>query len=83
MTSARPPAPAIYKFRYSGTLTIDPGQPATAGVLPNASTLPAACAADFPCAENQIWSGNLSFPNLRNGSYREWSVLRVVSNGTP
>jgi len=62
--------------------TIDPGQPATAGVLPNASTLPAACGNDFPCAENQIWSGNLSFPNLRNGSYRAWSILRVVSNGT-
>jgi len=63
--------------------TIDPGQPNTPGVLPNASNLPASCAADFPCAENVIWSGNLSFPNLRNGSYRAWSVLRVISNGTP
>jgi hypothetical protein len=25
----------------------------------------------------------LSFPNLRNGSYRAWSTLRIVSNGTP
>ena len=25
----------------------------------------------------------MSFPNLRNGSYRAWSTLRVVSNGTP
>ena len=24
----------------------------------------------------------MSFPNLRNGSYRAWSVLRIVSNGT-
>jgi hypothetical protein len=63
--------------------TLDPGQPSNPGNLPNATTLPAACAADFPCAENKIWSGNLSFPNLRNGSYRSWSVLRVVGNGTP
>jgi hypothetical protein len=61
---------------------IDPGQPATAGVLPNASTLPAACANDFPCSEDKIWSGHLSFPNLRNGSYRSWSVVRLVSNGS-
>jgi hypothetical protein len=62
--------------------TIDPGQPATAGVLPAAANLPASCSNNFPCAENQIWSGNLSFPNLRNGSYRAWSILRIVSDGT-
>lgn len=66
--------------RYGST--IDPGQPATAGTLPAAANLPAVCAGDFPCAEKQIWSGNLSFPNLRNGSYRAWSVLRLVSDGT-
>jgi hypothetical protein len=65
--------------RYGST--IDPGQPATAGTLPAAANLPAACAGDFPCAEKLIWSGNLSFPNLRNGSYRAWSVLRLVSDG--
>jgi hypothetical protein len=48
---------------------------------PHSATLPAACAGAFPCAEGKIWSGNLSFPNLRNGSYRAWSTLRVVSNG--
>ncbi len=68
-------------FHKYGT-TIDPGQPAIAGALPSATTLPAACAGNFPCAEKLIWSGNLSFPNLRNGSYRAWSVLRIVSNGT-
>jgi hypothetical protein len=68
-------------FHKYGT-TIDPGQPAIAGALPGAANLPASCAADFPCAENVIWSGNLSFPNLRNGSYRAWSTLRIVSNGT-
>lgn len=71
-------------FHKYGT-TIDPGQPSTAGVLPASTNLPATCAGgagSFPCAEDKIWSGNLSFPNLRNGSYRAWSVLRVVSNGT-
>jgi hypothetical protein len=67
-------------FHKYGT-TIDPGQPTIKGALPSASTLPAACAGAFPCAESKIWSGNLSFPNLRNGSYRAWSTLRVVSNG--
>jgi hypothetical protein len=68
-------------FHEYGT-TIDPGQPSIHGALPSAATLPAACAGAFPCAESKIWSGNLSFPNLRNGSYRAWSTLRIVSNGT-
>jgi hypothetical protein len=68
-------------FHKYGT-TIDPGQPAIAGALPSSSTLPATCAGNFPCAESKIWSGNLSFPNLRNGSYRAWSVLRLVSTGS-
>lgn len=63
--------------------TIDPGQPAIAGALPSAADLASTtCAGAFPCAEGKIWSGNLSFPNLRNGSYRAWSVLRLVSSGT-
>jgi hypothetical protein len=61
--------------------TIDPGQPSTPGVLPAAANLPASCSGSFPCPEGNIWSGHLSFPNLRNGSYRAWSVLRVVSSG--
>lgn len=71
-------------FHKYGT-HIDPGQPTIVGALPGSANLPATCAGgagSFPCAENKIWSGNLSFPNLRNGSYRAWSVLRVVSNGT-
>jgi hypothetical protein len=68
-------------FHKYGT-TIDPGQPSIAGALPSSATLPAACAGAFPCAESLIWKGNLSFPNLRNGSYRAWSTLRLVSNGT-
>jgi hypothetical protein len=66
--------------RYGST--IDPGQPATAGTLPSSANLPASCSGAFPCAEGKIWSGNLSFPNVRNGSYRAWSILRIVSNGT-
>lgn len=68
--------------RYGST--IDPGQPATAGTLPASANLPATCAGgagSFPCAESKIWSGNLSFPNLRAGQYRAWSILRLVSNG--
>ena len=68
-------------FHKYGT-KIDPGQPAIAGALPSNATLPTSCAGDFPCAESKIWSGNLSFPNLRNGSYRAWSTLRIVSNAT-
>jgi hypothetical protein len=62
--------------------TLDPGQPATAGVLPAAANLPASCLGAFPCSEHSIWKGGFSFPNLRNGVYRAWSTLRVVSNGT-
>jgi len=62
---------------------LDPGQPA-GGQLPGTADLPAACgtAGTFPCAENVIWKNGFSFPNLRNGTYRAWSLLRLVSNGT-
>jgi len=71
---------------YTGNL--DPGQPTQAaqGGLP-AGTLPAntPCgtgSAAFPCDEAQIWSNGFSFPNLRNGTYRSWSLLRLVATGT-
>jgi hypothetical protein len=32
----------------------------------------------FPVADQ---AGGLSFPNLRNGTYSAWSVLRIVSTG--
>lgn len=63
----------------------DPGQPATTsnpGMIPGAANLPASCSSSFPCPENQIWAGGLSFPNVRNGSYPAWSFERLVSNGT-
>jgi hypothetical protein len=68
-------------FHKQGT-NLDPGQSPIKGALPSNATLPASCGGNFPCAESKIWSGNLSFPNLRNGSYRAWSTLRLVSNGT-
>ena len=69
-------------FASYGT-TIDPGQPATAGVLPAEANLPATCPTGFPCDEAKIWKNGFSFPNLRNGTYRAWSLLRLVSTGTP
>jgi len=64
----------------------DPGQPTTAGAIPGPSSLPSACAGTFPCTEQQIWAADralgslaLSFPNLRNGAYPAWSLLRLVA----
>jgi hypothetical protein len=65
---------------YGAGGNVDPGQPAGAGVIPAAANTP--CGA-FPCPESKIWVGQLSFPNLRSGAYRAWSLLRVVSAGTP
>jgi hypothetical protein len=51
------------------------------GALPNATTdLPAACAGAFPCSETNIWKGKMSFPNVRNGSYRQWIMVRVIGS---
>jgi len=69
---------------YGAGQSIDPGQPSGEGVLPAQANLPAPCQpSGFPCAENQIWGNGFSFPNLRNGTYRSWSLLRLVSTGTP
>jgi hypothetical protein len=62
---------------------IDPGQPAVAGELPAAANLPASCGGAFPCHESAIWKNGFSLPNVRNGTYRAWSLLRLVSTGTP
>ena len=64
---------------YSGG---DPGEPGN-GTIPGAANLPSSCDHAFPCPESDIWTGALSFPNLRNGTYPAWSTLRLVSNGTP
>jgi hypothetical protein len=59
----------------------DPGEPG-GGTIPGVANLPASCAGAFPCPESAIWTGHQSFPHLRDGSYRAWSTLRLVSNGT-
>lgn len=61
--------------------TYDPGEAANPGNLPGVADLPAACAGGFPCTEAQIWKGGESFPNLRNGSYRQWAMIRLVGDG--
>jgi hypothetical protein len=58
----------------------DPGEPGH-GTLPGPANLPASCAHNFPCPESKIWKGGLSFPHVRDGKYRAWSLLRLVSNG--
>lgn len=61
----------------------DPGQPVAGnGILPGAANLPATCGGAFPCPEKNIWFLGLSFPNVRSGLYRAWSLLRLVSDGT-
>ncbi len=64
---------------YSGG---DPGQPG-GGTVPGAANLPAACdvsgVPSFPCPEKDIWAGGLSFPNVRNGTYGAWSIVRLVA----
>jgi hypothetical protein len=73
---------ASYGPQASTGAGFDPGQPAGAGVIPGAANLPASCSGAFPCPENEIWAGGLSFPNVRNGTYAAWSLLRLVSNGS-
>jgi hypothetical protein len=74
---------ASYGPQSSTGAGYDPGQPATAGTVPGSANLPASCSTSFPCPEKDIWAGGLSFPNVRNGTYPAWSLLRIVSNGTP
>src|SRR5262249_44501677 len=61
--------------------SLDPGQPATDGVLPLNTPCGSGTLA-FPCSETKIWAGKFSFPNLRNGLYRAWSVLRIVTDAS-
>jgi hypothetical protein len=86
----------VYPDGGGSTHVSDPGEAnAFVGELPSAADLPAAgCAGGahaFPCGENVIWSGGgsvgtsnygVSFPNVRSGKYRAWSILRIVSDGS-
>jgi len=58
---------------YTGS---EPGQPGN-GELPFSNVC---SGTGFPCPESSIWSGKLSFPNLRNGTYAAWSLLRFLAN---
>ncbi len=67
---------------YSGNL--DPGQLGNApGTIPGntpCGTTPNA----FPCQESKIWANGFSFPNVRNGLYRTWNILRTIAGtGAP
>ncbi len=71
----------IFQSHNAGSGTsLDPGQP-TLGQLPLSTPCGTGTAA-FPCPEQQIWQGGYSFPNVRNGTYRAWSLLRLVATGT-
>lgn len=70
---------ASYGNQVGAGAPLDPGQPATAGTLPGAATLPASCGGAFPCSEKAIWAGGLSFPHIRDGSYPSWSIIRAVA----
>jgi hypothetical protein len=62
-----------------GVDPIGPFNTATKTLFPN-QELPTCTA---PCTENQFWSPvssqSYSFPNLRNGKYGAWSLLRMVT----
>ncbi|MFZ3341028.1 MAG: hypothetical protein WA213_09115 [Terriglobales bacterium] len=71
----------IFSTYYNGGGTaFDAGQPTAYGPggIPGAKDTPCG---SFPCPETEIWAGGLSFPNVRSGAYRAWSLLRVVSTG--
>jgi hypothetical protein len=82
--------PIFHKYvSTAGGSALDPGQPNTSpGEIPSSADTPLPrppatdCNKKFPCREDEIWKGGLSFPNLRSGQYREWSVLRFISDGT-
>jgi hypothetical protein len=66
--------------------SFDPAQP-KGGELPGQADLIAIgnCTGTtngYPCAENQIWTGGLSFPNVRTGAYPAWSLLRAIAKTT-
>jgi hypothetical protein len=65
----------------------DPGQPATSGGVPG--QLPVCNVTNNGhvggCTVGDVWNTSPhgpSFPNLRNGTYRAWSLLRVVAEPT-
>jgi hypothetical protein len=82
--------PIFHSYKNNLAGVTDPGQPSTPGYLPKVTDV-AGCSGVFPCNEDKIWAADnyslvngtpapsYSFPNLRNGSYPAWSVLRLVA----
>jgi hypothetical protein len=86
-------APGAYSTCQGGTSPNNDGQacgtnePCTAtgsgvagtctAVNNNAQTVPY-CGSTLCTAD--LWSGNNSFPNIRNGSYKAWSIYRWIAN---
>lgn len=70
------PIYASYGNQVKTGTPLDPGQPATAGTLPGSTNV--CSGAGFPCPEKSIYAGGLSFPHVRDGSYRAWSIIRAV-----
>jgi hypothetical protein len=59
----------------------DPGQPATtAGV--EQGELPGCTPGTGACATTGVWTGGNSFPHLRDGTYRAWTVERAICDTT-
>jgi len=71
--------PGYGYIKLDGVDPIGPFNTATQTLFPN-QELPVCTA---PCTENQFWnpvsSQSYSFPNVRNGTYGAWSVLRMVT----
>lgn len=55
----------------------DPGQPTVAK-----GRIPGSTETTFPTCESNIWANGYSFPNVRNGTYRAWSLLHLIYNST-
>jgi hypothetical protein len=68
--------------KYSGG---DPGQPATGGAeqgeLPTCNVALGNGAGG--CTVNAVWTGGNSFPHLRDGSYRSWTIARATCDPQP
>ena len=67
-----------------------------AGTLPGVADVPGTCAGgagSLPCNESNLWAADhfsvvngtvfpsFSFPNLRNGTYTAWSIVRLITSG--
>ncbi len=60
---------------YTGS---EPGQATSVeqGALP--ACIPANNGTPGGCEATDVWASGVSFPNLRNGTYRAWSLLRAM-----